>query len=574
MSFNILNFMGDFVKRFKMFLPMLFALFLTVVTFILTPMIDVVRLENAWQYPFFYAGTLPLIYHVAVICSFLLALFCKNSYGKLVSLLCVAFLVELTPSLMFTNPWLPDQYPYLAEPAYLVRNSYIAPVHYLHEVPGLGLLFSQFMLVTGLEAYMVSKIYPVLTVLMLVLPMFLISRELCGDGAVAPLLFLAVNSAQINTFHRFSLFFMLFSLAIFLIWRRYREPKPAYSMLCTIIFSTATLTYPGSILIPLILLSASAIRLILGKAMTSPHSKESERSFLAGTPSYGLGLIAFVIFLSWSVFVALGSFTYIVQIVHEAFIELASPQDPIRILTPKHGYAEATPTPMFLSILRIRMVLVTALQGLGFLSFTPLLFGRNIRGTLVHGLYLPLLIGYLLYLPTSLNQYYLVRAVLYATLIASLCTVTLWCLRRSKIIKIIAIALIVVGLMLIPATRYASLPYLHPTTQELNAAAFVHSYRVDIQRIYYTEYPPYIGVILGKDPGWEFTQCFLTSEHNFDLNTTNIIMSKRHITRDGYYLFPKPVHITFNNITKILSQIHNIVYVNGYADLFMESGRL
>lgn len=128
----------------------------------------------------------------------------------------------------------------------------------------------------------------------------------------------------------------------------------------------------------------------------------------------------------------------------------------------------------------------------------------------------------------------------------------------------------VAGLTLIPITRYASIPYLHPTTQELNAAAFAHQYYVSNQPIYYTEYPPYIGVIVGKDPGWEFTQCFLIPEHGFNFNTTNILMSKRHIVRDGYYLFPKPVSITFNYVAEVLSLTHNIVYVNGYANLFVE----
>ncbi|MEM4489345.1 MAG: hypothetical protein QXK88_11255, partial [Desulfurococcaceae archaeon] len=74
----------------------------------------------------------------------------------------------------------------------------------------------------------------------------------------------------------------------------------------------------------------------------------------------------------------------------------------------------------------------------------------------------------------------------------------------------------------------------------------------------------------GKDPGWEFTQCFLISGHGFNFNTTNILMSKRHIVRDGYYLFPKPVSITFNYVAEVLSLTHNIVYVNGYANLFVE----
>gem|GEM_PF-1975271 len=569
--FRDVNFKVARMKRFRTLTSVSIVLFLTVIAFLSTPTVDIIWLENAWQYPFFYASTLSPIYYLAVIYSALSALFCRNDYGKIVSLLCVAFLVELSPSLMLVNPWLPDQYPYLAELVYLTRSSHIAPVHYLHETPGLGLIFSQLMLVTNLGPYLVSRIYPFLTVLMLVLPTFLLSRELCGNSAVAPLLFLAVNSAQINTFHRFSLFFMLFSLALFLIWRRYMKLKPSHLMLCIISFTAATLTYPGSIIIPSILLLAPMVWLILKKVQASFLSQGLERSFPESIPIYRLGLISLSVFLSWGVFVALNSFTDIVQLVYNAFVELASPEDPFRILIPRHGFSGAIPTTTFLYILRVRMVLAIILQGLGFLSFIPVLLGREKRGVLMHMLYLPLLMSYLLYLPTSANQYYTVRAVLYATLLASLCVATIWHPKQNQIIKMAIIVFTVAGLALIPITRYASIPYLHPTTQELNAAAFVHQHYMGNRPIYYTEYPPYIRVIVGEEPAWEFTQCFLLSEHSFNFNTTSILMSKRHITRDGYYLSPKPVNITFNHVAETLSSTHNLVYVNGYANLFTES---
>ncbi|MEM2614630.1 MAG: hypothetical protein QXO15_10500, partial [Nitrososphaerota archaeon] len=357
-----------------------------------------------------------------------------------------------------------------------------------------------------------------------------------------------------------------------LVWRRHREPKSSHSMLCIIAFAAATLTYPGSIIIPSILLLAPIILLILKKVQASFLSQGLERSSPENIPLNRLGLISLTIFLSWCVFVALNSFTDIVQLVYNAFVELASPEDPFRISTPQHGFSGAIPTITFMYILRVRMVWAIALQGLGFLSFIPVLLGREKRGTLIHVLYLPLLTSYLLYLPTSANQYYTVRAVLYATLLASLCVAAIWHPKQNQIVKMVIIVLTVAGLILIPITRYASIPYLHPTTQELNAASFVHHFYISNRPIYYTEYPPYIGVIVGKDPGWEFTQYFLISEDSFNFNTTSTLMSKRHIARDGYYLFPKPVNITFNYVAETLSLIHNIVYVNGYANLFVESG--
>jgi len=216
------------------------------------------------------------------------------------------------------------------------------------------------------------------------------------------------------------------------------------------------------------------------------------------------------------------------------------------------------------------MALVAAVQGLGLLSIMLVLFSREMHKPLMHAMYLPLSISCFLFLPTSANQYYIVRVVLYATLLASICVTVLWSTGRNRVVKTAIIAVIVVGLVLIPVTRYASLPYLHLTTQELGAATFVHYYYLGNQRIYYTEYPPYIRIIVGKDPGWELTGYSLISNQDFNPNANNFLITKRHLTRDGYYSYPKPISVTFNNMTKILSQSHNIAYVNGYTVLFVK----
>ena len=68
----------------------------------------------------------PPIYYVATVYLVLLAVFGGDRSIKLLSVMLVALLVQFTPSIMLANPRLPDQYPYLEEAAWLVKEGHVA----------------------------------------------------------------------------------------------------------------------------------------------------------------------------------------------------------------------------------------------------------------------------------------------------------------------------------------------------------------------------------------------------------------------------------------------------------------
>ncbi|MEM1714000.1 MAG: hypothetical protein QXW36_05655, partial [Desulfurococcaceae archaeon] len=141
-----------------------------------------------------------------------------------------------------------------------------------------------------------------------------------------------------------------------------------------------------------------------------------------------------------------------------------------------------------------------------------------------------------------------------------------WHPKQNQIVKMVIIVFTVAGLILIPITRYASIPYLHPTSQELEATMFVHQYYNGRQPIYYTEYPPYTRVLAGKDPGWEISGFY--EDMNFTKH--HYLVVERYVTRDGYYIYAVSRRELVNYLVSSLSKSHNLVYTSGnFTKLFL-----
>lgn len=566
------------MRRFIEQASVLFAGLLTAGALISVPAVDEIHLEESWRCLFFYATNLPLLYYVAIAYSALLALLAKSDGIRLFSLLNVAFLNELTPSIMLKNPWLPDQYPYLSEPFWLVREGHIAPIHYLDRVPGLGLIFSQFMLITTFSPYIISKLYPFLTVIMITLPSFILSRRLCGNGAVAPLLFLAVNSSQINTFHRNTYFSMLFSFIILLLWITASKRDVASLLLSILVYTASVISYPGSIIMPSMLLAFIIIVIVLDKLFLVSFIKNimlkikmlkrlrelALNECRARSKLYlALTVIFLLIFVLWQSDLNQPGFSSIIGNTYDAIRELMNP--PRYIVEARHPWAIGL-KPIFKMILRVRELMVVALLSLG---FSAVLYDlRRGKISLISMLFISLLI-LLAPFATSAGwgEWFIIKFIRYILFLASLSAASLWLSRRS-LTRALITAVIVVGLILIPVTRYASIPYLHPTSQEIEAAMFVHLHYNGTDRIYYTEYPPYIRILVGKNPGWEFNGW----SDSVNPEESNVLTTGRYMTRDSYYTYPIPRVKLINSLIASLSKSHNLVFVDGFwTYLFMRT---
>lgn len=558
-------------RQFLERLSVLIVGLLTVAVFISVPLVDEVHFKESWRYPFFYATSLPPLYYVAVVYSVLLSLFTRNDSVRLFSLLNVAFLNELTPSIMLKNPWVPDQYPYLSEPFWLVRKGHIAPIHLLASVPGLGLMFSQFMLVTKFTPYIVSKLYPFLTVVLIILPSFILSKKLCGNGAVAPLLFLTVNSDQINTFHRNTYFFMLFSLLILLLGIATTSRNKTSLILSIIVYGASVISYPGSIIIPSMLIIFIFILVALAKLSFVSFIKNfrlkiiilrrlGEIAFnewkLHSKLYLSLTTIFLVVFILWQSYYDRLDFNYIIHDTYNDIKTLMSP--PKYIVQPQHLRAAGL-KPVFKIILYVRELLTIILLSLGFSAIIYDLY--NDRISFISILLMSLLI-LLAPFATSVGyegQWFLLKFIRYVLFLTSLSATSLWVSKRD-LARTMIIILIVVGLILIPITRYASIPYLHPTSREIKAATFVHLYYNSTDPIYYTEYPPFIRVLVGENPGWEFSYW----SDNINVEKNNILITGRYMTRDGYYSYSVSRAELINSLVTSLCRSHNLVLGEGF----------
>jgi len=216
------------------------------------------------------------------------------------------------------------------------------------------------------------------------------------------------------------------------------------------------------------------------------------------------------------------------------------------------------------------MLLIATILSLGFLSSVYVLFKKKRNEALIPTMYLSLLVALAPFMFTGWSQWYAFKFVAYCTLTASACVAILWRLKRNRYLGTFILILIVVGVISVPILRYASIPYLHPTTRELKAASFVHSYYEKKDPIYYTEYPPYIRVLMGKNPGWEFTQ-YLGFTLDIDLEKNNFLVVEKHLTRCGYYIYSEPIDVIFNRMKDSLASTHNLVYTSGtYPLLFIK----
>lgn len=536
----------------------LIGAFLTIGSILLTPRIDSIQLNNPLDYPFFYARNLPIIYYVATVYLILIAIFGKDRNIKLLSVIFIALLVEFTPSIMLVNPLGPDQYPYLAEATWLVKKGYIAPVHYLDQVPGLGLMFSQLMLITGLGPFEVSNLYPCIVVLATIIPLFLISEKLCGNGALAPLLFLSTNFFQINIFHRATYFFMLFSILMLLLVMKVARcaRERSIGVLCVLVFSAACVTYPGSVII------VTALCVLL--TLTAFLARVAGRRVAGRIVKHRLeimSLIFLAIFFAWYMYVAESEFVHwIVSSIYKAVKELATPSVPS--ITQKRPEAFGL-TPIFDTIIRARLGIIFLVFCLASLSALRTIWIKRNFQIFIPMLFLGFIAPTILFISTFSSQWVILKFAWYLMFTAAACICTgITHGRFRQIMRFMVFGIIFIGLFTLPILRYASIPYLHITTTELRAVEFIHTRYNGMEPIYCIEYPPYTlpRLQMDKDLSWDIVWSWpIQIEIKY-----NYLTSQRLLTRDGYYVpYMGSYRDYLESRITTLEAKHNLVYTSG-----------
>jgi len=539
------------------------ALGLVIASLLSTPSVDKIQLANSQEYPLFYATTVPIVYYMATAYLALLALFSKARIIKLLSITLLALLIEFTPTLMLANPWLPDQYPYLSEAVWLTRNSHITEFHHLGETPGLGLMFSQLMLITGLGPFDVSKIYPLLIVLVVPL-LFLAGEKVCGDGLLASMLFLGFAYFPAPVYHRSTYFSLLLVVLMFLLVKSLSGKKVGYAVAYILTLSAIVISYPG-IIVLIIALGAAVFMfyLLYGK---------SHKLLTLSIP-----LVSVVIFLSWQVYVAKGEFRYMVASIYHGLQELTIPMESILLETSAYKGASGF-TEIYQTILNMRIGFMLLLLALAItVAVYSLLKGREKHNLLFTSLiYLGLIVQFL---PLSLIVYrgpwFAMKFEALFVYFSVMCIAALPTLKfvgkHGNRVKQALTCLAVASLLLVPLLSYPGIPYLHTPSSELKAKIFIDSHYDRKEPILATEMNlPYLlfRVLLDKDPTWELT-AVLSPEEPIRYDSSYLTL-QRFMTRDGYFIRSVSYENYLTTLTESLQASHNLVYDGGiYTELFI-----
>lgn len=536
----------------------LIATHLLLASILSIPLVDHVILEDVQALPFFYARSLPFTYYVTMAYLCLLALLSRSNITKMFSLLLLVALTVMSPIIMFKNIIMQDGYSYLSEAIWLVRHGHVANINNLEETPGFGLLFSQLMLVSGLGYLEISKLFPMIFVLVTPL-MALTSSRVYRDYALLPLLFLAYLWDPPIVPHRSSCFIFLVVLMIYLLLNLHRSPSFIIAYMVTI--TTIVITYSGIIALIIALLSSAFLPRLLKK---SPLTSRE------------IAMVSLMLFLVWGIWISKADFPYIVKSVYYGLQSFTLPTD-VELL--KIGYGvEGSLTTAFKTItyMRIVEILFLGTSSVIVALYSILQWYRN-KGPrddlLFHFLYLNLVVIVISFITLHKYKWFALkfeRVTIYlATL--SLSPFFRWTFSKSPKHKlVIACTIILVPLLLSSLTSFPALPVTHAPSSELVAKDFVVRYGGPRLTIYMTEYSmPWLfhEVMLDKSEAPSIN--LMGPPRNYEVGL-NYLVVQRYLGRDGYFHLPLTHREFLANLTSLAVQSHNVVYcINNYTKIFL-----
>jgi len=159
----------------------------------------------------FYASRLSPLWYLATFLTLAATMKANDKLVKTFASILLIYLVYGLPAYMLINPRVNDQYPFIAESLYVELYGHLGDVHYLLQSPGLGLYFSQLVMITGLNLKCLegiralSDFFAYVNPLTLALGMAVISRLLGkSDKWIYAIILIPLISMTypIDTFHR------------------------------------------------------------------------------------------------------------------------------------------------------------------------------------------------------------------------------------------------------------------------------------------------------------------------------------------------------------------------------------
>lgn len=544
----------------------LLGVLLVIVSFVSTPRVDAIEASEPSAYPFYYASQLPITFYVAAVYLALSAIFIKRHLHKILLVVLLAVLLEFTPVAMLENPWVPDQYIYSAEPAYLATNHHISSYHYVDSTPGLALTFSSAILSSAASPMILWQVAPFLGVFATCL-IILIGRRIGTNGALCGLLFLAFNYLyQTNIFHRQTYSFVLFLVSVMFLLLLIEKRRFEFSIGYLMVLFAIIIAHPGtSAFLLLALAICTAGFYVLYKNRTLVH----------------LTLLSVVGFFAYNLYVSLWDLPRMVRFIQSAMTQVlygdVGQAPGLEYLT---GY-----TASFDTVMSIRMLIALAYLALASLAAVYIALRKgNMSSRFISLMHFGFLLAFLTFMFGGAS--FRLRPLLFliptsALLIAKFQTVisdhkietrsSRGFLRkvldisihnlRKKPVRMAGIICVIGLLTVAPVLRYSGIPYLQPHSEELTGKLFLDRYWDYDSPIYVTErnLPYGYSLILI----WEIPndEPYTILEYERDLpSSTSFFTVQRYITRDGYWAEDVSFEAYLEGLLNTLPESHNVVY--------------
>lgn len=547
---------------------------LLLLTYVTLPRVDYVE-PNV----FFYLEHLTPLYYLSLIASIVVAVFSKDRFIRIFSVVAFTLLIILTPSVMLVNPWHMDAYPFVSEAVYVERNGQLADFHYLSESPALGLVFGSFLLITGISPFLLMKIYPSLIVTILVLITYSIAEKMkIGKKSlvIAPLCLVAIMWP--NAFHvsrqSFSLVYYLASwlfLSVLILQRKDRR----ISLLLGTQIVLMVMSHPAT---PVFFVANLIAVAIIGGILRKLRAGEIKLI------TYTLLFCTFF-WLLWNSLVATGEGIHVVNnIITNLFNSLlTSPAEVSGTSKIFSGY-----TSIYRSIIDVRLFLTLLVSVSGFLllliiyryceSLKKKRASVMLMGWILSNLFssVPLMYGGLPYFYRPVLFTFISFAplggLIYETVkVKSLNMKGLKSAKMKKIMKsIFVVIFILTPSFLAPIIKYAPLPFLYPTTRELSTITFMnlHLAGADVTILEVTTpwgYSYLCGLnetnyrLVGKD-------LFSNGSLNPRVTGTPLVVTYRLVIRDAFWSYEPSMLQIVENVTRTFPGTHNKVYDSGWPD--------
>ena len=554
------------------------GILLVIASLVSTSRIDTIQATGPDDYPLFYVSHLPPTYFIAVVYLALCSILTKNWKLKVALVLLLALLLEVTPTIMLANPWVPDQYPFIAESVHLAKDHHVSAYHYLDTTPGLALTFAGLILVTNIPPLSLSILATFFGVFAAFL-VILIGRKMGTDGALCGLLFLAFNFLyQTNIFHRQTFSFLLFLFSVLILLHLLTSRKSSHSIAYTIVLFAVILTHPGTsaFLVISLIVAALGLRVV---------SKNRALIYSA--------LLSAVVFVAYNVYVSLWDFRNMIRFVNGAMNEFLFGDVG---QAPGLGYLSGY-TQLFSTLMNVRLVVVVIFLGLAsMIALNMILKRRGLKSVFVSLLHFGLMMDFMVFMFGG--AIYRLRPLLFLIVTS---TILIGCLPIARIgssngglhlfgrplprisqllqsktlrvpLKHVSIGCLIALLLCLPVLRYSGLPYLHPTSEELSGKLFLDRYYSYDSPIHATEKNlayTYSLDLLWLEPKGE-PDTILIPEEDPPMNRSFLLVN-RYATRDGYWVTNVSFTEYLEYLLIFLPRSHNLVYQSdGHDMVFLE----